>query len=310
MLDLRYHVASLAAVFIALAVGIVIGVAIASGGGVEGATKDILEGQNQRLEQQLDAAQHEIQSVQDRSRAVTALMESVYPSLIAERLSARRIALLCLGPVDGCPQPEVEETLTDAGGELVRVTALELPADPDALISLAEGHPALAGLGPDDALDGLATGLGREFADGGATALWEAVDELIVEQTSGSSVTRADGVVVARTWPGAAEDASPEEQRSAAATEQLVAGLLAGLEEAGVPAVGVEALASERSNVSFFRGHGLSSVNDVDTLAGHLALALLLEGAALSAPGSYGIGDEVDAVVPPIDVSPTVTVGG
>ena len=40
MFDLRYHVASLAAVFIALAVGIVIGVAIASGGSVEDATPE------------------------------------------------------------------------------------------------------------------------------------------------------------------------------------------------------------------------------------------------------------------------------
>ena len=57
MFDLRYHVASLAAVFIALAVGIVIGVAIAGGGNLEETTQGLRQADFDDLEQRLEDAQ-------------------------------------------------------------------------------------------------------------------------------------------------------------------------------------------------------------------------------------------------------------
>ena len=51
MFDLRYHVASLAAVFVALAVGIVIGVAIAGGGNLEETTQGLRQADFDDLEQ-------------------------------------------------------------------------------------------------------------------------------------------------------------------------------------------------------------------------------------------------------------------
>ena len=75
MFDLRYHMASLAAVFIALAVGIVIGVAIASGGSVEDATKSFREQQIRSLEQQLEAVQARADLSEDQRQAVEDLMK-------------------------------------------------------------------------------------------------------------------------------------------------------------------------------------------------------------------------------------------
>ena len=54
MFDLRYHVASLAAVFVALLIGILVGVAMS--GKVDDAEKQSLQSDVNRLEAQLDAA--------------------------------------------------------------------------------------------------------------------------------------------------------------------------------------------------------------------------------------------------------------
>jgi hypothetical protein len=306
--DLRYHVASLAAVFIAIAVGIVIGVAIASGGGVEKATLDAREARISDLESELDAAQQQVEDVQARNRAVAELMEDAYPALMNDRLAGKNIALLCLGPIDGCRRSDIERTMTDANasGDLpARLTALELPVDPATLAEVVSQSPDLANFGYEGGLEGLGGSLGQEFITGRDSGTWEAVDELLVEESVGSTTTPVDGVVVVRSWTPAAADASPEEQEAAAATEQLLSGLLGAMVNAGVPVVGAEALGADPSALPFFDENHLSSVNDVETEAGRLALALLLAGAQ---PGNYGIGDDVDGVTPPIEPLPAATV--
>ena len=111
---------------------------------------------------------------------------------------------------------------------------------------------------------------------GGDTPLWDALTELLVEQREGSD-DPADGVIVVRTA-----------SRSSGGTAQFLLGLYAGLGSAGVPAVGVEhtTRADRRSRLP--RRHGLSTVDDVDTLPGGSRSVLLL---ARRAAGPYGVND-------------------
>src|SRR5215210_7715993 len=54
MFDLRYHVASLAAVFLALIIGILVGVGIADRGYLDKVTRGLLEQEVANLQKQLD----------------------------------------------------------------------------------------------------------------------------------------------------------------------------------------------------------------------------------------------------------------
>jgi hypothetical protein len=73
-----------------------------------------------------------------------------------------------------------------------------------------------------------------------------------------------------------------------------------------LPVVGVQTIGAE-TDLALFRQQGVSSVDDVDTLAGRLALALLLQGAQ---PGHYGVKDSAtDGVAPPIEPVTTTTGG-
>ena len=68
---------------------------------------------------------------------------------------------------------------------------------------------------------------------------------------------------------------------SAAQSEASAAfesGLLAGVAAASVPAVGVELTSTNPSQIPWYRGKGLSSVDDLDNLAGQAALDYALAG--------------------------------
>ncbi len=71
----------------------------------------------------------------------------------------------------------------------------------------------------------------------------------------------------------------------------------------GVPVVGVETTDSEATSVPTYRGHGFSTVDNVDTIPGRVALAVLLTG---ESPGDYGTKEDNTPVLPPVEpVVPT-----
>ena len=67
MFDLRYHVASLTAVFIALIIGILVGVGISSGGFVKKSERRILNDQIEKVQRELDAARRGTATSRGRS---------------------------------------------------------------------------------------------------------------------------------------------------------------------------------------------------------------------------------------------------
>jgi hypothetical protein len=287
MFDLRYHVASLAAVFVALLIGILVGVAMS--GKVDDAEKQSLKSDVNRLEAQLDAASEGRAKVSREHTALRAFIKNAYPMLIADRLHGKRVAVLFVGPVDAGVSQQIDRAVSDAGGSApLRLRALKVPIDATNLDGHLDGDLAqyrTAGL--DD--------LGREFAhelvSGGDTPAWDALTSQLVEEKAGSFRRPVDGVVVART-------VKPQNGQTAI----FVSGLYAGLGDSNVPAVGVEPSGVSQSAVATWSGAGLSTVDDIDAPAGRLALALLLAGGSA---GNYGLkAGADDGIVPPIEAQP------
>ena len=302
MFGLRYHVASLAAVFVALAVGILLGVAVS--GKVTDAGEDFevqnLRDQNEELEQDLEAARAAAEDAAQQGEASEELLDRAYPALMDGRLEGENVAVLFLGPADGSRRADIQRTLADAGaGVPARVVALNVPVDGADLDGALAGDEILAGYAGDDGnFSELGRELGRELVEGGETPLWSALETQLVEEKSGEASTPVDSAVVVSTWTPP-EDADGDGASEDEASASLIEGLVRGLGAAGLPTVGVTASDDPATAVDLYREEGMSSVNDVDVAAGRLALALLLAGAE---PGHYGAGDEAtDGVVPPIE---------
>jgi hypothetical protein len=285
MFDLRYHVASLAAVFLALLIGILVGVGIS--GKADEARNEELRREIADLRGRLESAADNRAGLQQAHEADKAFAEDVYPVLIEDRLRGMRIALLFVGSVDAA---HVQRALEDAGATRPRMRALRIPVDPEKLDRALVGRADLAEYRGEDRLDDLGRLLAAELVTGGDTPAWDALTSQIVEEKSGTFRQAADGVVVVRT-------AKPQ----AGPTARFLTGLYAGLADSAVPAVGAETAAENPSAVGVWNRAGLSSVDNVDTAAGRLALALLLAGGD---GGQYGIKDSADDVLPPIEALP------
>jgi Copper transport outer membrane protein, MctB len=306
MFTWRYHVASLAAVFLALAVGVLLGVAVS--GKVSDATESLNAAERDRLGQDLQEANESLDLANRRRETAEALIESAYPALMDRRLEGRRFTVVFLGPVQGDIRTAIERTLADAGsGSPGQLIAIDMPIDAQELDDALNGDEELAAYAnQDDNFTELGQALGRELFVAEETTLWSSLTRQLVEERAGTASLAVEGAVVVRSWQPPA-NADDEETR---ATETLVAGLLEGLTGSGFPVVGVESLAvlGEESQIDLYRERGISSVDNVDTLAGRLALAVLLAGGQ---PGHYGLKDTAtDGVAPPIEPVPEEASGG
>src|SRR5262245_7389478 len=230
MFDLRYHLASLAAVFIALAVGILLGVAIS--GKLSEADNAISHDRIDQLNDQLSQANARADIIEKRSQAAQDLLEISYPTLMENRLDGKNIGVLFVGPVDGSVRSAIDRTLSDAGaGSPVRLTAVDTPVDASELDSALNGDQVLAQYAASgDDFASLGTALGRELVDGDGTPMWGALSSNLVEERFGTSTPPLDAVVVVRSW-SPPEDPTAEQEQQARPTETLVDGLLGGLQQ-------------------------------------------------------------------------------
>jgi hypothetical protein len=295
--DLRYHVASLAAVFLMLVVGILIGVGISGRGFVDDAERDRLNGRIAELQEEADAARADVDDLERRQQAAQEFVEGAYPVLSEDRLAGMRFAVIVVGTVDQLPLDFVQTAIDeDAGGRITRMRAITLPLRLTAVEAALSSRQELAGYVGDEQLGNLGRDLARELVAGGETPLWDALEGEIVEERTGSLAPPVDGVVVIR---------SGEPQ--AGPTSRFLAGVYQGLGSTGEPAVGVEPARVEQSAIPVFQRYRLSTVDGIDTELGQLALVLLLSGAD---PGDYGVRDTADdGILPPIEPLPAPTGG-
>ena len=182
MFDFRYHVVSLAAVFIALAVGILLGAAISGklGDAEDALMKDRLASVNDQLAQ--ERARSDL--VERRSDAAQELLSGAYPSLMDGKLDGKGYTVLFLGPVDGGVRSAVERTLSDSGaGSPVRLVALDTPVDPDELDAKLNGDDQLARYAQSGGDFGdLGEALGRDLVQGDGTPLWTSLSSSLIEE--------------------------------------------------------------------------------------------------------------------------------
>jgi hypothetical protein len=285
--DFRYHVASLIAVFIALVIGILVGIGLSGRGFVSDAERKNLENTIDELRSDRDAARGQLAAVQRRQSATDHYADDTYAALVRGRLRGMRIAVVYAGSVDGSVEGAVADAIRSAGGRVVRVRALRIPLDVRALERAIVRHKTLESYAGADQLRALGRDVGSELAAGGRTPLLDALADVLLEEREGSGQPAADAVVVRRS-------AAPQQ----GATHDFLTGLYGGLAGSGIPAVGVEPSDSVRSAVPAFARSGLSTVDGVDTAAGKLALVLELAGAA---PGHYGVADTAsDGLLPPV----------
>jgi hypothetical protein len=281
MLDFRYHALSLVAVFLALGIGIVLGSSLGDTV-VSNANKDIassLRGDVIDARNRADDAQT---AVGQRESA----LEAAFPRVAGNALQGQTVAIVASGALGADIQSHVRDAVKAAGGKLGSVSQLQSPPDVGKL-GEAVG-PKFATLRSDDKrLRPLGRRIGLGLVKGGKLA--RRLQKAFPDRFGGGSGP-ADAIAFYRE-PGA--DRSD-------AVKQLEQGLIDGLRAAGKPVVGIEELTSDPSQISFYSNQGLSTVDDVDSAGGRIALALALAGEQ----GNFGYKKSADSPLPKFTAGP------
>jgi hypothetical protein len=297
MFDLRYHVASLAAVFVALLLGIFVGVGLSGKGFVSDAERENLQAQIDALRGERDSAVARAVSEDRRGVDLDAFAKTTYPQLVAGMLEGKSVGVVFVGSIDQGLGNAIRRAVGDAGGRVVLVRALRVPLDPEAVDTALRTEPDTRELAGVDGRERLGRELARELVTVGPNPVFDRLARVIVEEQSGATGRALDAVVIAR-------PAAPQQGE----TEDFLTGLYGGLAAAPLPSVGVEKLDAKASAIPAFHQRGLATVEGIDDTAGQVALVFLLAGARA---GSYGVGDDAsDGIIPDPPPAPPVASKG
>ena len=279
MLDFRYHALSLVAVFLALGIGIVLGSSLGDTV-VSQANRDLAKSLRGDLNRARADASRARAGVGQRERALAAASARLVDGVLQDQ----SVLLVASGALPTEVQSDVREAVRRAGGAPGLVAQLASPPD---LATLGEAvGPRFAGLRSDDKrLRPLGRRLARALVAGGKLA--RRLEKHFPDRFSGRAVG-ASAVVLYR---------DPAAERSEA-VKQVEQGLIEGLREARRPVVGIETIATDPSQIQFFSNERLTSVDNVDSAGGQIALALALARPVGAPRVNFGFKQTADAPLP------------
>jgi hypothetical protein len=281
MYSFRYHAISLVAVFVALVIGVLLGVSIGEEGVVSGAR----EGLEESLRGDLQEAREKAAKVRRELATRDEFERQAYPGLVADLLPGFRIGVVAMGDLPAGYAPAIREAVEPAGAEITSISVIRAPLALDRLAESLDGS-RLARVNRDrDALGRLGERVGRQLANGGS--LFERVRGALLSSSRGE-YRGLDGIVWVRDREGLKGREKADQDRF---ESKLVEGMLSTETEV----VGVEMSDSERSQVPFMSEHDMTSVDDLDLVAGKTALVYAL----LGAEGQFGVKDTADQILPP-----------
>ncbi|MCE5204347.1 MAG: copper transporter [Coriobacteriales bacterium] len=285
MYNLRYHIASLVAVFLALTIGLVLGSVVAERGTIGDQTSIIV----QDLQKQFDAMQQENRALREQLQHDRAFAQEAVPVLTAEALRGKTVGVLVnSGRSSGLEA--VTTSIEQAGGTPVVFTFEKPMLGLD--IATPEGLSGMLGQDvggtPDAILEAVASRMAGEWLRQGERPVTDLlVDDGELSVDGATATATVDACVVMASFSGEPDSAAMAIAKAFDGSGVVVTGVEATNQATGVAAEAVDA--------------GFSAVDHVDTPAGAFSLVWVLSGRAT---GYYGLGTGSDGAYPPLEAKP------
>jgi hypothetical protein len=317
VISLRYHIVSLVAVFLALALGIVVGSTVLQEG-----TVSVLRATSDQVRRESEANRTENVALRQENARLQSFGATVLPGLVRGRLEGRSVVLVDTDKVDSGLRDGVRKVLEDAGAQVDgQITfaderlALSAEADRTAagrLLGADAGDPKVLRAGLVRRLaERLATPAAipqddKQRASDMLTGLQDAdflADDLQLSRplASGNDPFPRPGSVFVLLGPAATATTAVAPDAflvplADQVSSNLAGGAVAGGEAADVPNETSWILAL-RDNREVSRR--VSGIDSVDKLYGQLALVEALEDSLQQAPaGQYGVKAGASGLLP------------
>jgi hypothetical protein len=306
VISLRYHVVTIVAVFLALAVGLLAGSAF-----VQPRLVDALRRQNDAQVGRIRALEDQRTELQSEVLDLNGFTDASLPWLTQGRLISTRVVVLAQEGVPDAVVGEAQRALVGAGATVVATLSARAklasadPADREQLAAIL-GRGATGGgdltrivvaaiadrlARPERQLPSVRDVLHDLLAAGYLTPLGSQITDVTLEQIGG---TTESVVILAGAAGGERSPMSPQRFAVPLATE---------LERLGVPVAAGQSTATEEPFVDTLRdqaGDGIVTVDDLDETIGGAALVLGLQRMLTDGRGgAYGVADGAELLPAP-----------
>lgn len=267
MPDLRYHLISLISVFLALAIGILLGVAMADRGVVSNRVQAEITG----IQQQLDRQQREIARRDEQIADRDALLAGMSEVMISDSLKGKDVALVAGPFADSEVSGAVQSALSEAGANITTFETLELPS-PDEItgqeLTTQEATTQLTSVYADD-FAGQVLGFDSEEAE---------VPDIIIFVGGGEIPP----------------DAQPGTLQALKSVQRRIFDIWL---DSGTRVIGAEPTDAGRTEVPFFQNAGVPSIVNADQPAGRAAIIRCAK--MEDCEGTYGTKESAAEAFPP-----------
>jgi hypothetical protein len=276
----RYHAISLVAVFLALGIGVLLGVALGEEGIVSGASRDL----EKSLRADVNSSRARNADLRRELGQRRGYEREVYPGLVGGLLPDWRVGVVAMGKLPGGYISSIDDAIEPAGAGVENVSVIESPLPLGRIAGELESTNLRRVDRDNDDLERLGRRIGRGLANGG-----ELVQRLRQElfSTSRGEYSGLDGIVFVRDRDGLKGDEK-------SAQDAFERGLLDGMRSTEAHVVGVEKTDTDPSQVGFMSGHDITSVDDLDLPEGKTALVYAL----LGAEGKFGRKPSAERLLP------------
>jgi hypothetical protein len=208
-----------------------------------------------------------------------------YPGLVRDQLPGSRIGVVAIGDLPSRYLSLIRDSVEPAGAQIASVSVIHAPPPLGKLADDLKGTQ-LSRLDRDnDALGRFGRRLGRQLANGGSL-IGRVKGDLF--SSSRGEYRGLDGIVLVRDLGSLNGDKEKAQDRF---ESELSSGILST--EAEI--VGVETRDADPSQIPAMSGNGISTVDDLDLVAGRTALVYVL----LGAKGQFGVKRTADQLLPP-----------
>jgi hypothetical protein len=276
----RYHAISLVAVFLALGIGVLLGVALGEEGIVSGASRDL----EKSLRGDLNNARSDNADLRREISQRRAYEREVYPALVGDLLPDWKVGVVAMGRLPGGYISSLESAIEPAGAQVDNVSVIAAPLPLGRIRGELDGTGLKRADRDNDVLKRLGRRVGRQLGKGGEL-LRRLRQELF--STSRGDYRGVDGIVFVRDRDGLKGDEK-------SAQDAFEDGLIDGM-KSEVQVVSVEKMETDPSQVAFMRSHDITSIDDLDLPEGKTALVWTL----LGAEGRFGRKPTAERLLPP-----------
>lgn len=301
MIDFRYHVVSLVAVLLALALGLFLGSTT-----LQGRVFDDLKGRADQVNRENAALEQRLQATRTQLSQQQSFAAALEPTMVAGRLAGETVSVVSAPGVSDKVRQSLLSTLQAAGATVSADVRLD-PAyvDPTQAAELGQLAQELAGSGPPVAgttgveradsqlADVLVTRPGRPVVS--ATRLQSvlaAYSDGKLLSVSGAPLTRPATLAVLLLAPAdAATDArtvTNEDDALLSLAHDLGADSSGAVIAGPSPVAGATGVLEAARSTDAALIKGVSTVDSTDQAAGRIATVLALDAARSGVSGSYG----------------------